>query len=99
MKKDKSNRYVFVDPEFINLFPNIVPWTRNGNIFDCILAEDEGNYLNIVAVHSKFPKIVDNLHIWIPTRFVQAVLCDSYDKIQIGFQGSSNKSSIKQKKA
>ena len=94
MKKDKLKHCVFVDPQFITLFPNLDSWIRDGNIFDCISVSDRVNYLNIVAVHNKFPDIVDTLNIWIPTSFIQLVIYDGYEKFQIGFQSSTKKEAI-----
>jgi len=82
---NKPKHCVFIDPRFFETFNNIKSWSRNDNVFDCTSVKDLGNYLNIVAVHQKFPDIVHNLDIWVPTAFVQAVIWDGYGKSQIGF--------------
>jgi len=86
----KPDICVFVSSKFARLFPNFKELYR-GNIdddsvvFDCISADNMGNYLNIVAVVQDFPEDLPPANIWIPTEYVLAVLLHSEDKKQMGF--------------
>jgi len=89
-KNNKPNHCVFVRHEFATMFPNFDSHYRKNRtdediIFDCLSVADIGNYLDIVAIDQKIPDLLPNLHIWIPTAFVQSVLFDSKDKVQMGF--------------
>jgi hypothetical protein len=81
---------VFVSKEFARLFPNFDMLFRcapedDDIVFDCISVVDMGNYLDIVALDQGTYGGCDSVNLWIPSRFVLAVLLDPSDKKQMGF--------------
>jgi hypothetical protein len=88
---NKPIKCVFVSSEFAHQFPNFNSIFRQGVtddsvIFDCISADNTGNYLEVVAINQELADHpACNSSIWIPTRFVLAVLLRSEDKKQMGF--------------
>lgn len=87
-KDNKPIHCVFVHRKFATMFPNFDSYyrkgvTEEGVIFDCISVSPLPNYLDIVA--TALDSLLPNLHILIPISFVQAVLLDSQDKVQMGF--------------
>lgn len=90
----KPDVCVFASSKFARLFPNFKELFR-GNInddwviFDCLSADNMGNYLNIVAVVQELPDALRPANIWVPTEYVLAVLLRSEDKKQMGFGRSS----------
>ena len=99
-KVNKPTACVFVSAQFPQLFPNFESLYRAGVtddsvIFDCISAVDIGNYLNTVAINQEMADYpAGNASIWIPTKFVLAVLLHSEDKKQMGFGRSPQDDSI-----
>jgi hypothetical protein len=88
---EKVKHCVFIDPRFLEIHSNLKYWVRDNNIFDCISVQDLNHYLHVVAVFQLHPDINHNLDIWIPTAFVQLVVWNGYDKLQIGFESPETK--------
>lgn len=82
---------VFLTSDFLKHHPNLESWIRNSTVLDCISVDNTWPFVAVEAVHQKFPKIVNNLNLWVPQQYVTAVVLNASEKTEIGFHQCNKK--------